>query len=254
VLTLLPAVIGTGLTVALALAAVRAGAFTAWGAAIAAAFATIVVVVGGWPFFALLVLFVVASVVATRYGFEEKRRAGVSEGTHGERGTSNVVAHIVIPAALVLVGAAAPATLPAYPLAVLFTAALAFGAADTFASEFGVLARRARSILTFRPVPAGTNGGVSAVGQAWAIVGAGATATAGLAFFHATGYPIIRPGLFLAAAGLAGFVGCQVDSVIGELFENRGQLTKGGTNFAAMLASVAVAGAGLALVGAWTVP
>jgi uncharacterized protein (TIGR00297 family) len=251
VLALLDAVIGVGLTAALALAAVFSGALTRTAGAVAFLFGAVIVVAGGYPFLALLILFVVASTLATRYGFEEKRKKNVHEGTHGERGVSNVVAHIVIPTALVLTALAVPAMLPVAALAVLYSAALAFGAADTFASEFGVLAGKARSILTGRRVAPGTNGGVSALGELWALVGALTTAIVALALFAGFATPRVPVVPFLLAVAGAGFAGCQVDSVLGETLENRGYLTKGSTNFLGMLSAVAVAGAVLLVLGAW---
>lgn len=249
VLPLLPALVGVVLTVALAAAAVVAGALTRTAGIIAAAFGIVVVVIGGFPFLALLVLFVVASVLATRYGFEEKKRRSVQEGTAGERGVSNVLAHIVIPTALVLSAWLLPSVLPVRSVTTLYTAALAFGAADTFASEFGVLAGAARSILTLRPVVAGTNGGVSALGEAWAFVGAVSTAGIGAGLFYAFRTPVVSLVALLGIGAAAGFIGCQIDSVLGETLENRGYLTKGSTNFVAMLLSVVVAMALLIAAG-----
>ncbi|MCI4318800.1 MAG: DUF92 domain-containing protein [Thermoplasmata archaeon] len=249
VLSFLLAVVGVGLTVALALGAVRAGALTSLAGAIATIFGSVIVVLGGFAFLALLVLFVVSSVLATRYGFEEKRRKEVQEGTHGERGVANVLAHIVVPTALVLTAWASPVSLSAPVLAVVYTSALGFGAADTFASEFGVLSGGARSILTGKPVKPGTNGGVSLVGELWAFVGAGATGVVGLVLFYATRAPVPAPATFLVVGIVAGFAGCQADSIMGEVLENRGYLTKGTTNFFAMLATVVLALALLALFG-----
>jgi uncharacterized protein (TIGR00297 family) len=249
VLSLLLAVVGIVLTTALALGAVWAGALTSVAGAIATVFGSVIVVFGGFAFLALLVLFVVGSVLATRYGFEEKQRAQVQEGTHGERGVANVLAHIVVPTALVLAAWASPETLSGPGLAVVFTSALAFGAADTFASEFGVLAGGARSILTGRPVKPGTNGGVSLVGELWAFVGAGATTVVGLVLFYLTRAPVPSPEIFLVVGILSGFAGCQADSVMGEVLENRGYLTKGTTNFFAMLSTVVIALVLLGLFG-----
>ncbi len=240
VLSLVPALVGIAITVVLAVAAVAAGAFTAWAGFTAAFFGSVIVVLAGWPFFALLILFVIASTLATRYGFEEKQRRNVHEGTRGERGVSNVLAHILVPVGLVLASAAEPVAFPPSSLAVVYTSALAFGAADTFASEFGVLSGQARSILTGRPVPAGTNGGVSAVGELWAAAGALSVGILALVFLLAAGAPLPTTGLLVGGASTAGFLGCQVDSVIGETLENRGLLSKGSTNFLAMLASVAI--------------
>ncbi|MCI4350505.1 MAG: DUF92 domain-containing protein [Thermoplasmata archaeon] len=247
---MLLAAVGVALTVALAAGAIRAGALTALAGAIATVFGSVIVVVAGFAFLALLVLFVVGSVLATRYGFDEKQRAKVQEGTHGERGVANVLAHIVVPAALVLTAWVSPETLSTPGLAVVYTSALAFGAADTFASEFGLLAGGARSILSGKRVPPGTNGGVSLVGELWAFVGATATTVVGLVLFYLTRVPVPAPGIVLVIGVVAGFAGCQADSILGEVLENRGYLTKGTTNFFAMLATVVIA---LVLLGAFGV-
>jgi uncharacterized protein (TIGR00297 family) len=142
---------------------------------------------------------------------------------------------------LVAVGFAFPDRLSPAATAFLYTSALSFGAADTFASEFGVLAGRARSLLTGRVVTPGTNGGVSALGEAWAFVGAFTTALVGGALFYLFRAPIPPFGTWLLGVSLAGFLGCQVDSVIGETLENRHYLSKGGTNLLAMFLTVLLA-------------
>jgi uncharacterized protein (TIGR00297 family) len=248
VLALVPAAIGVASTAALAGAAVASQALTWPAGAVAAAFGCVIVVTGGFPYLALLVLFVAASVLATRYGFEEKARRHVQEGVRGERGVSNVLAHILVPVGLAVYGATRAASAFGPTLAYLYTSALAFGAADTFASEFGLLAGKARSILTGRPVAPGTNGGVSLIGEVWAAVGAGTTAVVGTALFFVFRTPTLGPALMLGGATVAGFVGCQVDSVLGELLENRGYLSKGATNLLGMLSSVVLAGS-MALLG-----
>ncbi|HTT26420.1 MAG TPA: DUF92 domain-containing protein [Thermoplasmata archaeon] len=235
------ALVGVAVTAALAAAAVYAGALTSWAGLVAAAFGSVIVDLVGFAYLALLVLFVVASVLATRYALEEKQRRNVQEGTKGERGVSNVLAHIVVPTALVgstLLPGLAP---PTSALTALYASALAFGAADTFASEFGVLQGRALSILTLRPVAPGTNGGISAVGTVWAAVGALTTGVVGYGLFRIFHVAVGPPAGWIALVALAGFAACQIDSVLGETLENRGLLTKGGTNFLAMLSAVALA-------------
>jgi uncharacterized protein (TIGR00297 family) len=249
VLAPFPAAFGVVVTVGLAVGAVAARALTPLAGVVAAAFGCVIVVLVGYPFLALLILFVVASVLATRFRIDEKRVKHVQEGVAGERGISNVVAHIVLPTALAIGGGWVPPVIPTPTLAVLYASALAFGAADTFASELGVLAGRARSILTFRPVQPGTNGGVSAVGEAWAFVGAGVTAIVGFALFRLFSTSLPNDALFLGTVTISGFLGCQVDSVLGEVLENRGYLSKGSTNFLGMLSAIVIAGAVLGIAG-----
>jgi len=245
------AAIGLLVTALLAAVAIRLQALTFRGGAVAFVFGSVIVALAGFAFLALLALFVMASVLATRFQFEEKARRHVQEGTRGERGVSNVLAHIVVPMALVLSAWLWSSVLPAAALAVLYASALAFGASDTFASEFGVLAGGARSVLTGKPVTPGTNGGISAVGEVWGLIGAFLTASVGFGLFSIFSTPTGSPALFLLVVTAAGFLGCQVDSVIGEVLENRGVLSKGGTNFVAMLSSVVLAVVLLRLLGGW---
>ncbi len=239
VLDLFWGAVGVALTAALAAAAITGGALTASAGVVAAVFGSAIVVLAGFPYLLLLVLFVVASSVATRYRFAEKRRRHVQEGSAGERGVSNVVAHIVLPVALA--AGAGVRAIPSAWAAVAYAGALAFGVSDTLASEFGVLSGEARSLLTLKRVESGTNGGVSAVGELFAFAGAGGTAVVGWGFFVAFRAAIVPVGVFLATVTAAGFLGCQVDSVLGETLENRGYLSKGGTNFLGMLSAVAIA-------------
>ncbi|MCI4368663.1 MAG: DUF92 domain-containing protein [Thermoplasmata archaeon] len=250
-LQLLYAATGVVVTGLLAGGAVASGALTRPAGVVAALFGVVIVLVAGFAYLALLVLFVVASVLATRYRFDVKATAHVQEGVHGERGVSNVLAHILVPCGLVLLAHFGPWQFHGAILAPLYASALSFGAADTFASEFGVLAGNARSIISGGPVTAGTNGGVSAVGEAWAVVGALTTAVVGLVLLRSLGSPYGSATLFLFTVAIAGFLGCQVDSVLGETLENRGVLTKGGTNLLSMVATVGIAAVLLALGGGY---
>jgi uncharacterized protein (TIGR00297 family) len=249
VLSLVSAAIGVGASVLLAAGAVAARALTWRAGAVAAAFGSVIVVLAGYAYLVLLVLFVVGSVLATRYRIDEKRQKHVQEGTAGERGVSNVVAHSVIPAVIAVVAGSGSTGIPSSTLALLYVSALAFGASDTFASEFGVLAGRAKSIVSGRSVEPGTNGGISALGEEFALAGAVATALLALGVFALFGHPFSSVPLLLGVVITAGFLGCQVDSVLGDLLENRGLLTKHTTNLLGMLFSVGLAAALIAILG-----
>jgi len=240
--------VGIAVTVALAVAATVGRALTPLASAVAAAFGIVIVVLVGFGFLLLLVVFVVVSSFATRYRFADKAARHVQEGRRGERGVPNVVAHIVLPTAIAL--ATGLGWISVRAAAVLFACALAFASSDTLASELGVLLGRAVSVLSFRPVLAGTNGGISSVGEAFAVVGSVGTALVGLGLFAVFGDPVGPAAVFLLVVGVAGFVACQVDSVLGATLESRGLVTKGGTNFLGMLSALGI-GIGLAaLLGA----
>lgn len=91
---------------------------------------------------------------------------------------------------------------------------------DTWSSELGVLSsQQPRLILGFRPVPRGTNGGVTIAGTAAAA--AGGLALGALTALTLTVYPIQgcsqQETLFLAVAAALG--GSVVDSILGQLFQ-----------------------------------
>lgn len=241
------AAVGSAITIALSAGAAYGRALTPAAATVAGAFGVAIVTLSGFGFLGVLVGFVVVSSLATRYRFDEKKRRNVQEGTSGERGVSNVLAHIVLPTALAV--SSGLGWFSATTAAVLFGAAFSFALADTLASEFGVLSGSARSILSLRPVTPGTNGGISAVGTAFAAGGATTMAVLGALAFSLSRTPYGVPLRFLVAVAVAGFVACQVDSVLGEVLENRGYLTKGSTNFLGMFAAIAVAAAFLPWVG-----
>lgn len=93
------------------------------------------------------------------------------------------------------------------------SASLAAACADTFATAVGMrFGAEPRSLLSRRHVPVGTEGAVSAIGLAGAAIGATLVAFV----FAIAG--LNRSVLWIAAVG---FVGCLVDSVLGELFQSK---------------------------------
>jgi len=175
--------------------------------------------------FVILLVFFALGAGTTRYRFDYKRRIGVEEEKSGVRGYRNVFANgIVAAAAAVLYG------VTLHPACVaLFLGAVATAAADTVASEIGVTGKTPYLITTFERVRAGTNGGVTLIGEAAA--GLAALIIGLVAFLLG----VADPAMLLVTIA-AGLVGTNVDSVIGALFENRGLIGNSGTNLAATLA------------------
>jgi uncharacterized membrane protein len=87
-----------------------------------------------------------------------------------------------------------------------YLGAIAAAAADTWATELGMLSRRPARLVTTRViVPAGTSGAVTWLGTGAGIAGAALVAAIGAQ---------ARPGL-LAAATVAGAAAMFIDSVLG---------------------------------------
>jgi uncharacterized protein (TIGR00297 family) len=153
----------------------------------------------------------------------------MSESDDGHRGWVNVLANGGLPAIV----AAMAFFQEDWEFGIwMFSAAVAVAAADTFASEIGCLDDNVRMITTLKPCEAGLNGGFSATGQKAALLGS--TIIGFLAFFAwyiTNSTSELVDGIYLSIMTcVIGWIGCQVDSLLGALFENRGYLTKGGVN------------------------
>jgi len=181
------------LTVGGAAAAALIGGAVFWGSGIA----------GG----ALLALFFVSGSLLT---FARRRPADV-RGASAPRGRTwrQVVANGAWSGA----GALLIPTHPHLGWAVL-AGALAAAQADTWGTEIGALSVRApRLITTGREVPAGTSGGVTALGTAAGVAGAVAIGSLAAAFG--------APAVVVAAAVAGGVAGTLVDSVLGASVQAR---------------------------------
>ncbi len=192
-----------------------------------------------WLF--LLLFFLVSSFAATRYRFALKEAMGVQEGARGERGASNVLANGLAPAlaaALSFPGLGG-AVLDKQTGGLLFVSALAVAGADTLASEIGVLSSHTYLITNGKRVVPGTDGGVSLLGTAAALGAAVYSALFGflvlVPFSQWAGLPITFPEdpRFFVIPAAVGFLGCQIDSVLGATLERRGIFNKRTTNMAA---------------------
>jgi len=245
-----------GLCLALSALAYYRGVLTADGATAAFAVGFVIGVLGDLTWLMLLLFFLLSSFAATKYRFALKEAMGVQEGKRGERGSRNVLANGAAPMAVAVLTFLFPAALPKEAMGVVFVAALAVAGADTLASEIGVLSKKAYDITTGKRVPAGTNGGVSALGQGAALAAALYTSLFGwLVLFWGSRYLGLQAtmpadGNLLAVPVAVGFLGCQVDSVLGATLEVRGWLTKKTVNFASTVLGTLVAFGLLKLWGA----
>ena len=174
-------------------------------------------------FLVMLAFFILGS-VCTRYKFEYKKRIGVEQGKSGARGYRNVFANgIVACAAAILYGVFVQ---PVF--IVMYVGCVATAAADTMASEIGVTGGIPYMITTLRKVPIGTNGGVTMTGELVALGGSFVVSLVAL------GLQVISPWM-LVICTITGFVGTNLDSLVGALLENKGFLGNAGTNFLATL-------------------
>lgn len=174
-----------------------------------------------WPasFLALFTVFVLTA-GATRLGYARKQRLGTAEAGEGRR-ASQVAANLLIAAVAAVVGQFGHQALAFAAL----SGVLAEATADTVSSEIGqVFASRAYLITTFRSVPPGENGGISAIGTLAGCAGAGLVGAV-CAVAYVIGWNWCLP---VAAAGIAGMF---FDSVLGATLERRGWLNNNAVNF-----------------------
>jgi len=184
----------------------------------------VLLVFAGPRWFMIMLVFFIVGSAATKYKFEYKKRIGVEQGQSGARGYRNVFANgIVATAAAVLFGVFQQ---PVF--IVMYVGSVATAAADTLASEIGVTGGIPYMITTLKKVPIGTNGGVTLVGESVAMLGGLVVSLA--AFFLGV---ITLPMVLVCT--LAGFVGTNIDSVVGATLENRGFLGNAGTNLLATI-------------------
>lgn len=172
-------------------------------------------------FLVMLAFFIIGS-ASTRFQYARKKTMGVEQERGGARGYKNAFSN-----GLVGTGAAVIFGMTGDPLwAALFVGSIATATADTVASEIGVTGGRPYMITTMKQVPEGTNGGVTVKGEAASLLGS--LIIAAIAF----GLQMISLPVFFICI-LAGFLGTNIDSLIGATLENRGIIGNAGTNLLA---------------------
>lgn len=219
-----------------------------WDGSLAAFFVGLLIgVLGHFTWLLLLLFFLVSSFAATRYRFALKEALGVQEGRRGERRATNVLANGLAP---VIVAGLTFLDTPLFPRDVsglIYISVLAVAGADTLASEIGVLSPNAYLFTSGRRVAPGTNGAVSVLGQLCALAAALYTVLFGWVFLGlnppAYGFVATVPegGVLFAIPVAVGFLGCQIDSFLGETLERRGVIGKRTVNIIATNAGGVIA-------------
>ena len=198
----------------------------------------------------LLLVFLVTAFAATRYKYALKNAMEVAEPDKGRRGFSSVMANGWVPMVVAVLSFPNPwlETFPKGLAAVMFLTAISAAASDTIASELGVLSKEVYMITNFKRTRPGINGGVSALGTGAALAAAVYTSVTGWLVLAPTGQLSDFPLWFMLVPVAFGFAGCQIDSLLGALFENRGMLNKGRVNILSISAATLLA---LAVLVTW---
>jgi len=238
-------VVTVGLVALLLVLSSRARMLDATGSKAAALLGLIVGGLGHWTWLLILLGFLLSSHRATKWRFDEKTALGLCESSDGHRGWTNVVANGAIPGLICIY---AYLSEDWTNVVWIFGAAVAVAASDTFASEIGCLDPRVRMITTFKPCQQGENGGFSPNGQLAAAVGSSVVALlTALAWWWTVDTSEAEAMQLTAVLALIGWLGCQIDSYLGALLENRGYLSKGSVNALAITGGVLLMGAYLSL-------
>ena len=197
-----------------------------FGSAVMIIMGIVIIFSAGTNWLLLIILFLIMSLVATRYSKKYKRSLGQFEG---RRTSKNVISNGVVACFMAAFGGYY------LPFVAGFIGAIATATADTLASEIGVLDQNPRLITTFQKVDPGTNGAVSTLGTAVGIFGAAVIGIASY-FLGIMSNPLIA----ITVAIISGTVGCFMDSILGALFENRGMITNEHVNLLATIVGALV--------------
>lgn len=191
---------------------------------------------GHWTWLITLFIFLVIGSIATKWKLEEKKLLSLEEANEGLRSWKNVLANGGAVSIMAIYNFISPGEEWIYFAAI---ASISVALSDTLASEIGSLDTRTRSITTLQSVPAGTNGGMSPTGTVAALIGAIIISIIGV-IFSPEDSTISNINLLLMLT-LIGWLGCQVDSLLGALLENRGYLGKHSVNFLATFSGSLIA-------------
>tara|TARA_Y100000768_G_scaffold83079_1_gene59252 strand:+ start:108 stop:842 length:735 start_codon:yes stop_codon:yes gene_type:complete len=183
---------------------------------------------GHWTWLISLFTFLIIGSLATKWKLEEKKLLSLEEANEGLRSWKNVLANGGAVSIVAIYNFLSPGQEWIYFAAI---ASISVALSDTLASEIGSLDIRTRSITTLQSVPAGTNGGMSPTGTVAALFGAIIISIVGVIFSPDDSK--ISEIQLLSLLSLIGWLGCQVDSLLGAVLENRGYLGKHSVNFLA---------------------
>ncbi|MHA2190205.1 MAG: DUF92 domain-containing protein [Candidatus Thorarchaeota archaeon] len=187
---------------------------------------------GGVAAFSILLFFFLGAGLATKYKYKAKAKKNLAQEGKGKRSWRNVLGSGIIPmffsVGIYLAGILS--TDPFFPFAMFggFIGAVATTSADTLASEIGVFSSKKPRLITNlrRKVPRGTIGAVSLLGEGVAILAGAIIGGIALLFAFLTPdwIPIYNTGqliMIFPLAVLTAFIGCNLDSLIGAIAQNR---------------------------------
>jgi uncharacterized protein (TIGR00297 family) len=194
----------------IAIAAWAARALTARGA-IAAALLGAAAIAAGWAWGVLLLAFFLSSSALSRAGVDIKNHRLLEIV---EKRAARDAVQVIANGGIFGITAVASVIAPSGAWLAAGAGALAASTADTWATEVGTLVGGTpRIITTWRAVPAGTSGGVTAAGTLGMI--------AGSAFLTLVAAAVVWPRHVVAATFVGGVAGALADSLAGATIQAR---------------------------------
>ncbi|WNY27427.1 TIGR00297 family protein [Methanolapillus ohkumae] len=196
----------------------------------AAILGILIILFSGIEWYILLVAFFILGGGFTKYKIKYKASIGLAESKNGIRSYENVFANSFF-ALILAVMFGVLTQYPAYdwlsvPITFAYIGAVATATGDTMASEIGTTSKGPTyMITTFKRAKVGQDGGVSLLGEGAAFLGSGIIGL--LAFFFGM---VESLPLALLVAIVGGFLGTNIDSLLGATLQKKGILTNSSVN------------------------
>jgi len=201
--------------VAFALAAVLLNTIDARGFLASATVGFAVMYGGGFSWFIIVAVFFSLGVAFTLYKYGYKRRLGSAQGKGGARNWPHILANGGLASIAAIWNIKSPGTIPA----TVFLGAISTSAADTVATELGLLSRSQPMLITHpsQQVTPGTSGGVTALGFVGATFASLVIGIMALALGILPG-----PYVILPVCVIGGVIGAVFDSLVGATVQRKG--------------------------------
>jgi len=203
------------LVVAFAAAAVLLKTIDAQGFLASAVVGFAVIYGGGFPWFVIVAVFFTLGVAFTLYKYGYKRRLGSAQGKGGARNWPHILANGGLASVAAVWNLASPGPIPT----AVFLGAISTSAADTVATELGLLSHSQPKLITdpSSAVPPGTSGGVTPLGFVGSLFASLVIGIMALALGV-----LSDPYLVIPICTIGGTFGAVFDSLLGATIQRKG--------------------------------